>query len=156
MANPTTIQSPATLSDLAGAYDTAHWQTVVARLKPASGVLVRGSVLSAVPADNGALSLVAGTAEATAYGILLDASVDTGAANSLGNVTASVARAGSFRGAALIVGAGTDEALLARTLRQNGIFVERAITPVALAAKAPEEEEHEGRASKRDRWGNKA
>ena len=115
----------------------------MARLKPNSGVLLRGSVLSAVPADNGALSLTAGTAAATAYGILLDKSVDTGVANSLGNVTVSVARAGSFRGAALIVGAGTDEALLARTLRQNGIFVEGAIAPVALAAKAEPEEDPE-------------
>ena len=46
--------------------------------------------------------------EATAYGILLDASVDTTAADSTGTVTGSVARAGSFRGEALIVGAGTD------------------------------------------------
>ena len=143
MSNPTTIQSPATLSNLMGAYDTGHWETVVARFKPNSGVLVRGSVLSAVPADNGALSLTAGTAEATAYGVLLDASVDTGLANTLGNVTGSVARAGSFRGPALIVGAGTDEALLARTLRQNGIFVEGPIAPVALAAKAAPEEEDE-------------
>ena len=157
MSNPVTIQSPSTLSDLTGAYDEAHWQTVVAQLKPNSGVLVRGSVLSAVPADNGKLSLTAGTAEAAAYGILLDASVDTGVANSLGNVTASVARAGSFRGAALIVGAGTDELLLGRTLRQNGIFVEGPIAPVALAARAEEEPETEHSKKRRegDRWGNK-
>ena len=136
-----TLQSSPGLSDILGAYDTGHWETVVAQLKPNSGVLVRGSVLSAVAADNGKLSLTAGAAEASAYGILLDAAVDTGLANTLGNVTGSVARAGSFRGAALIVGPGTDEALLARTLRQNGIFVEGAIAPVALAAKeAPEDD----------------
>ena len=48
-------------------------------------------------------------------------------ANSTGTVTGSVARAGSFRGPALIVGAGTDEALLAKQLRQVGIFVEGPI-----------------------------
>ena len=146
MPNPTTLQSSPGLSDILGAYDTSHWHTVVARLKPNSGILVRGSVLSAVPADSGALSLTAGTAEATAYGILLDAAVDTSVANSAGNVTGSVAKAGSFRGAALIVGAGTDELLLARTLRQNGIFVEGAIAPVALAAR----EESEDESAKRD------
>ena len=135
-----TFQTSPGLSEILGAYDTGHWETVTAQLKPACGVLLRGSVLSAVAADNGKLSLTAGAAEASAYGILLDKSVDTGVANSTGTVTGSVARAGSFRGPALIVGAGTDEALLARTLRQNGIFVEGPIAPVALAAKAPEEE----------------
>ncbi len=152
MSNPITLQSSPGLSEILGAYDTGHWQTVVAQLKPASGVLVRGSVLSAVAADNGKLSLTAGTAEASAYGILLDKSVDTGIANSLGNVTASVARAGSFRGPALIVGAGTDEAALAKQLRLVGIFVEGAIAAVALAAKAPDEEEER---SKKGRWGDK-
>ena len=152
MPNPITLQSSPGLSEILGAYDTGHWETVTAQLKPASGVLARGSVLSAVAADNGKLSLTAGTAEASAYGILLDKSVDTGVANSTGTVTASVARAGSFRGPALIVGAGTDEALLAKQLRQIGIFVEGPITPVALAARSAEEPE--GR-SKRDRWGDK-
>ena len=45
--------------------------------------------------------------------------VDTAAAISGGSVTASVARAGSFRGPALIVGAGTDEAALAKQLRTD-------------------------------------
>jgi hypothetical protein len=62
-----------------GAYDTGHWETVVAQLKPNSGVLLRGSVLSAVAADGGKLSHTVGGAEATAYGVLLDASVDTAA-----------------------------------------------------------------------------
>jgi hypothetical protein len=42
-------------------------------------------------------------------------------------VTGSVARAGSFRGAALIVSAGTDPVALAAALRDIGIFVEGAI-----------------------------
>ena len=143
MPNPVTLQSSPGLSDLMGAYDVGHWETVTAQLKPASGVLLRGSVLSGVAADGGKLSLTVAGSEATAYGILLDASVDTGAANSTGTVTASVARAGSFRGAALIVGAGTDEAALAKQLRLIGIFTEGAIAPVALAAveEAPPVEE---------------
>ena len=108
MPNPTTIQSPATLSDIMGAYDVAHWETVVAQLKPASGVLIRGSVLSAVAADGGKLTLTAGGSEATAYGICSTIQRRTGVANSAGTVTASVARAGSFRGAALISEAGTE------------------------------------------------
>ena len=114
-------------------------------------------MLSAVAADNGKLSLTAGTAEASAYGILLDKSVDTGVANSTGTVTASVARAGSFRGPALIVGAGTDEALLAKQLRQIGIFVEGPIAAVALATRAEEEPDADHAKKKRegDRWGNK-
>jgi hypothetical protein len=136
MSNPVTLQSSLGLSDILGAYDTGHWETVTAQLKPATGVLVRGSVLSAVAADSGKLTLTVGGQEATAYGILLDKSVDTAAPYSGGTVTASVARAGSFRGEALIVGAGTDEAALAKQLRLLGIFVEGAIAPVALAAKA--------------------
>ena len=88
-------------------------------------------------ADGGKLTLTVGGQEATAYGILLDASVDTAAAFSGGTVTASVARAGSFRGPALIVGAGTDEAALAKQLRLIGIFTEGPIAPVALSAEAP-------------------
>ena len=108
--------------------------------------ILRGSVLSAVVADGGKLSLTAGGSEATAYGILLDKSVDTAAAYSGGSVTGSVARAGSFRGPALIVGAGTDEAALAKQLRLIGIFVEGAIAPVALAAaEASEKDERRQR-----------
>ena len=149
-----TLQSSPGLSEILGAYDTGHWETVTAQLKPASGVLLRGSVLSAVAADNGKLSLTGGTAEASAYGILLDKSVDTGVANSTGTVTGSVARAGSFRGAALIVGAGTDEVLLTKQLRQVGIFVEGPIAAVALARQEAEEKlaaEHEERSRHRDR-----
>jgi hypothetical protein len=146
MANPITLQTSPGLSEILGAYDTGHRETVVARLKPASGVLTRGSVLSAVAADAGALTLTAGGAEATAYGILLDKSVDTAAPYSGGTVTASVARAGSFRGPALIVGAGTDEAALAKQLRLLGIFVEGAIAPVALTARESKDESTKRRA----------
>jgi hypothetical protein len=52
----TTIDVPQGLSNLLSAYDDAHWETVVAELKPASGVLVRGTVLSAVAADAGKLT----------------------------------------------------------------------------------------------------
>lgn len=149
MSNPVTLQSSPGLSDILGAYDTAHWETVVAQLKPASGVLLRGSVLSAVVADGGKLSLTAGGSEATAYGILLDKSIDTAAAYSGGTVTGSVARAGSFRGPALIVGAGTDEAALAKQLRTIGIFTEGPIAPVTLAA--AEAPEHERRQREEDR-----
>ena len=83
---------------------------MTAQLKPATGVLLVEACSRPSAADNGKLYLTVGTAEATAYGILLDASVDTTTAYGNGTVTASVARAGSFRGAALIVGAGTDEA----------------------------------------------
>ena len=126
MPNPIILESSPGLSDILGAYDTGHWETVTAQLKPASGVLKRGSVLSAVAADGGKLTLTVGGQEATAYGILLDASVDTAAAFSGGTVTASVARAGSFRGPALIVGAGTDEAALAKQLRLIGDLHRRA------------------------------
>jgi hypothetical protein len=131
MANPITIESPSGLSNTLGAYDEAHWQTVVAQLKPNSGLLKRGSVLSAVVADAGALTLTVATSEPQAYGILLDSQIDTAVLNSDGTVTGSVARAGSFRGAALIVGAGCDEAALEKQLRLLGIFCEGPIAPVA-------------------------
>ena len=55
MSGTITLQSSPGLSEILGAYDIGHWETVVAQLKPASGVLLRGSVLSAVAADNGKL-----------------------------------------------------------------------------------------------------
>ena len=54
--------------------------------------------------------------------------MDTTVAYSDGSVTGSVARAGSFRGPALIVSVGINAATLADTLRENGIFVENPIT----------------------------
>jgi hypothetical protein len=96
----TTIDVPLGLSNLLSSYDDAHWEVVVAELKPASGVLLRGSVLSAVALDAGKLTLTTAGSEATAFGILLDPEVDTAAADQAARktsrgVTCSVARAGS-------------------------------------------------------------
>jgi hypothetical protein len=56
---------------------------------------------------------------------VLDAQVDTAAANAIdGQITGSVARAGSFRGPALLVGVGTNAATLTDALRKQGIFLE--------------------------------
>ena len=145
MSNPVTLQSSPGLSDILGAYDTGHWETVVAQLKPASGVLLRGSVLSAVVADGGKLSLTAGGAEATAYGILLDKAVDTAAAYSGGSVTASVARAGSFRGPAQ----GRTKRRSPNNCAQLESSRKGPIAPVTLAA--AEAPEHERRQREEDR-----
>jgi hypothetical protein len=119
---------PKGVSDIMGVYDTAHWQVVVAELKPDSGVLLRGSVLSAVAADGGKLTLTTAGSEATAFGVLLDASIDTALKFSDNSVTGSVARAGSFRGQALRVGVGTNAATLQTRLREVGIFLEGPVT----------------------------
>jgi hypothetical protein len=138
--NPATLDVPTGTSNLLSAYDDGHWETVTAELKTASGVLVRGSVLSAVATDAGKLTLTTAGSEAVAYGILLDEVVDTTVAYSDGSVTCSVARAGSFRGPALIVGAGTNGVTLADRLRDIGIFTHGAITvPTAAEAEAPAE-----------------
>jgi hypothetical protein len=135
-----TYDIPVGLSDLQGAYDTAHWETVVAELKPDAGVLARGSVLALV---SGKVELVTATNQATVYGVLLDPSIDTAGKFSDNSVTGSVARSGSFRGA-LIVSAGVDSVALATDLRDRGIYVEGPITvPVALAAE-PEAAPAEG------------
>jgi hypothetical protein len=136
MAN-LTYEFPGNLGDLMGAYDTAHWETVVMQLKPSVGVLKRGAVLSLVA---GKLELTVAANQASAYGVLLDSSVDTAAAFSNNSVTGSVARAGSFRGPALIVGVGVDPIALAGVLRDHGIYIEGPITvPTSLeAAEAPE------------------
>jgi hypothetical protein len=133
--NPVTFTDlPTGLSNLLSSYDEAHWETVVAELKPASGVLLRGSVLSAV---GGKCELVTATNQASAYGILLDETVDTSAAYSDGSVTGSIARAGSFRAPALIVSAGTDGAALQSALRDIGIFAHGVIiVPAAAEATA--------------------
>jgi hypothetical protein len=120
------------LSDLQGAYDTGYWESVVAELKPDAGVLARGSVLALV---SGKLELVTATNQGTVYGVLLDPSIDTAAKFSDNSVTGSVARSGSFRGAALIVSAGVDPVALAADLSDRGIYVEGPITvPAALVA----------------------
>jgi hypothetical protein len=137
MANQT-YDLPQNLGDQMGAYDTAHWITAVLELKPDSGVLTRGTVLSAVAADAGKLTKTTAGSEASAFGVLLDAAVDTAtaAAFSNGMVTASVARSGSFKGSALIVGVGTNVATLTDALRKNDIFVEGpiAVPTAAMAA----------------------
>jgi hypothetical protein len=86
--------------------------------------------------------------EAAEFGVLLDPSIDTAATSAFseGKVTASVAKAGSFRGQALIVGIGTNTATLIDALRKNNINVEGPITvPVAatLEAEAPASPEPE-------------
>ena len=59
--------------------------------------------------------------------------VDTAVQFADGTVTGSVARSGSFRGAALIVADGTDAAALKEKLRDLGIFVEGPITALDIA-----------------------
>ena len=56
---------------------------------------------------------------------------------------AAIAKAGSFRGAALIVPTGVDAGLIAVALRGRGIFVEGPITVPAAAAVLEEESESE-------------
>jgi hypothetical protein len=105
----------------------------VLELTPDKGILTRGTLLSM--AGTGKLDATTAGNEAQAFGVLLDASVDTAQAFSGGAVTGSVARAGSFKGQALIVGVGTNAVTLADALRKNGIFLEGPITvPAALAA----------------------
>jgi Bacteriophage lambda head decoration protein D len=133
--NPTTYDVPAGLSNILGAYDEGHWQTVVAEIKAGIGVLARGTILaSGTAGDIGKLVKLSATTEANAYGILLDEAVDTGAAYSDGGVTGSIAKAGSFRGPALIVPTGVDAGLIAVALRGRGIFVEGPITVPPAAA----------------------
>jgi hypothetical protein len=129
-------QLPQNLGDLMGAYDQAHWQTAVLEIKPAIGVLARGTILAAgTGGDNGKLVRLAAGNEALAFGVLLDASIDTAAAYSQGSVTGSIAKAGSFRGPALLVPTGIDAELVSAALRGRGIFVEGPIpVPAAVLA----------------------
>ena len=61
-------------------------------------------------------------------------------------MTGSIAKAGSFRGPALIVPAGVDPGLISVALRGRGIFVEGPITvPAAVAFGAESESEEEQR-----------
>jgi hypothetical protein len=109
--------------------------------KPESGVLARGSVLATGSgADIGKLVKLSAGTEAQAYGVLLDPSIDTAVAFGDGTVTGSIAKAGSFRGPALIVPPGIDAGLIAVSLRGRGIFVEGPITVPAAAAVAAESE----------------
>ena len=113
MANPTYIL-PSNLGDILGAHHDGNLQTAVMELKPASGVLTRGTVL-AVDSGTGKLIKVAATGEANTYGVLLDESVDTGVTFADGTVTGSVAKKGAFRGPALIVSVGTNVAIVTDT-----------------------------------------
>lgn len=130
-----TYELPQNLGDLMGAYDEAHWQVQVCEIKAGIGVLQRGTILaSGTAGDIGKLVKLSPTTEAQAYGVLLDPSIDTAVPFSDGSVTGSIAKAGSFRGAALIVPTGIDAGLVSVALRGRGIFVEGPITvPVAAA-----------------------
>ena len=150
--NPTTFTDlPTGLSNLLGAYDEGHWQTVVAEIKAGIGILARGTVLATGTAgDVGKLvKLTAGT-EAQAYGVLLDEAIDTGVAYSDGSVTGSIAKAGSFRGPALLVPTGVDAGLIAVALRGRGIFVEGPITVPAATFEAREDEERSDRDERKE------
>ena len=149
--NPTTYDVPTGLSNLLGAYDEGHWQTVVAEIKAGIGVLARGTVLATGTAgDIGKLVKLGAGTEAQAYGVLLDEAVDTASPYSDGSVTGSIAKAGSFRGPALIVPTGVDAGLIAVALRGRGIFVEGAITVPPAAAVLQGEGETEERREKRE------
>jgi Bacteriophage lambda head decoration protein D len=131
-----TYTLPQNLGDILGAHHDGNLQTQVSEIKGGIGTLVRGTILATgTGADIGKLvKLTAGT-EAQAYGVLLDPAIDTSAAFGDGSVTGSVAKAGSFRGPALIVPTGIDAGLVSVALRGRGIFVEGAIpVPAALAA----------------------
>lgn len=84
--------------------------------------------LRVLAADIGKLVLLSPTTEANAYGILLDPAIDTAAAYSDGSVTGSIAKAGSFKGSALIVPTGVDAGLISVSPRGRGIVVEGPIT----------------------------
>jgi hypothetical protein len=76
--------------------------------------------LRVLAADIGKLVLLSPTTEANAYGILLDPAIDTAAAYSDGSVTGSIAKAGSFKGSALIVPTGVDAGLISVSPRVAG------------------------------------
>jgi hypothetical protein len=70
MAN-VTVEIPDPFSNLAGAYDRAHWQVEVCSVK-SGATLKRGNVVARPSADAGAVSLVTGTTQADAFGVVLD------------------------------------------------------------------------------------
>jgi hypothetical protein len=125
-----TYTLPQNLGDILGAHHDGNFQTQVSEIKAGQGVLKRGTILATGSgADIGKLVLLTAGTEAQAYGVLLDPSIDTAAAFSDGTVTGSIAKAGSFRGPALIVPAGIDAGLVSVALRGRGIFVEGVIVP---------------------------
>jgi hypothetical protein len=134
----TTYTLPQNLGDILGAHHDGNFQTQVSEIKPGIGVLKRGTVLaSGTAGDIGKLVLLSPTTEAQAYGVLLDPSIDTAAAFGDGSVTGSIAKAGTFKGSALIVPVGVDSGLVSVALRGRGIFVEGPI-PVPAAAQETE------------------
>ena len=137
-----TYELPSNLGDLMGVYDEAHWQTAVLEIKSGIGVVKRGTILaSGTGPDIGKLVFLSAGTEAQAYRVLLDPSIDTADPYSDGSVTSSIAKAGSFRGPALVVPAGVDAGLIAVALRGRGIFVEGAIpVPAAAAFAEPQRE----------------
>jgi hypothetical protein len=77
---------------------------------------------------------------------LLDPLVDTAVKFGDGTVTGSIARSGTFGGAALIFGVGTNIATLKDALRKIGIFTEAAIVAPAATALEAEAEARAGSA----------
>ena len=141
-----TYNLPQNLGDILGAHFDGNLQTQLSEIKPAIGVLKRGTILaSGTGADIGKLVPLSATTECNAYGILLDPSIDTAAAFGDGSITGSIAKAGSFKGSALLVPTGVDAGLIAVALRGRGIFIEGAI-PVPAAAAMQAEEPAEAKA----------
>jgi hypothetical protein len=131
----TTYTLPQNLGDILGAHHDGNFQTQVSEIKPGIGVLQRGTILATGTAgDVGKLVLLTAGTEAQSYGVLLDPAIDTAAPFSDGSVTGSIAKAGSFRGPALIVPTGIDAGLVSVALRGRGIFVEGPITVPPAAA----------------------
>ena len=134
-----TYTLPQNLGDILGAHHDGNFETEVSEIKAGIGVLTRGTILaSGTGADVGKLVKLSATTEANAYGVLLDPAVDTAVAFGDGSGTGSIAKAGSFRGPALIVPPGVDAGLIAVSLRGRGIFVEGPIIVPAAAAAASE------------------
>ncbi len=130
---------PQNLGDILGAHHDGNFNTQVSEIKAGIGVLKRGTLLATGTAgDIGKLVLLTAGTEAQSYGILLDPAIDTAVAFGDGSVTGSIAKAGSFKGSALLVPAGVDAGLIAVALRGRGIFVEGPITvpPAAAAAES--------------------
>ena len=137
-----TYTLPSNLGDILGAHHDGNFNTQLSEIKSGLGVLKRGTVLaSGTGADIGKLVPLTTTTEANAYGVLLDPSIDTGAAFSDSTVTGSIAKSGTFKGSALIVPTGVDAGLIAVALRGRGIFVEGPITPGATTLSVEAEEE---------------
>ena len=84
-----------------GAYDEAHWQTVVAELKANIGVLLRGTILATGTAGDIGKLVPAHRRNRSAvlWRFVGAQAVDTAAPFTDGSVTGSItAKAGSFKG----------------------------------------------------------